>query len=440
MEGRAMAQNYVLLFRSTFFILLISFIISIVKDADAGSSDPVGTKYSSQKIAFKDPVSGKTVWRLTVDGKQNKALNNISDTSGMESNKFSTDSTKICYAKTGHPSKPSGYYVMDIISGIETYVAPIGDLRWGACAFSKTTNELFHVFIFKGSNQSNSYGEIRAVNLSSHFSRVLKRFIGMRGGNIGLSLNKDGNYIATHFGVGDPELPYTDPAIKTYQVILKTSDGAEHPNWKLDISTPDMVAAAGDHGYWHPTKTNAIRAYRDGSLKIWNIDTLKVEPNPVFMGEVKNLYGSHNCQTVDGAIQFHTWGHADCHPLDAGKGENTRAALDRRQADYPYLYVTAFRNANGYGNYPVGLTDVVAIHYNYAAGTHNYAHSHPHFSRDGKYLLFASAVNNLVAGTPPGGADNDTYTVDLFIVPLSTVQNKLLPPTGLKVLGPDSGG
>jgi hypothetical protein len=411
-------------------VTLFLFLILKTSICFAARSDKIGTTYPSQKVAFKDPVSGKTVWRMTVDGTQKKALNNISDSSGMEGDKFSPDGTKICYAKTGHNEKPDGFYVMDLVSGEETYVGPTGDLRWGACVFSKTTNELFYMYVYNGSSTMGKFGEIRGVNLSTLSTRLLRKLPDVNAGNIGMSLNRDGSYLATKVGVGEGGAAYVNS--KVYVVILKTSDGTEHPNWKYDQSTPDM-SEAGDHPYWHPTKNNAVRTYRDGVLKIWNIDTLAAEQKPIFMGEADNLYGAHNCITVDGAIQFHTWGHADCHPLDAGKGENTRAVLDRRQAEYPYLYVTAFKNAAGYGVYPATLADVVAVHYNYATGTHNYAHAHPHFSRNGKYVLFASAVNNTVAGTPPGGADNDTYTVDLFVVPLLLNSSKISPPSKVQV-------
>ena len=407
-----------------FAILLGAVFILPWNITHAATSDPVGTTYPSQKISFTDPVTNRTVWRMTVDGTQHGALNNISDASGMESDKFAPNGNTFCYAKTGHPSKPNGFYVMNVSTGIETYVAPIGNSRWGACTFSKTSNELFVVHTQKGTSIQTTWTEVRAINLSTYAVRVLRRYQGGTGGNDKLSVNKDGTYIAFGFAVADPnDTDYRDNPV--YNVILKTSDGSEHPQWRFDPASPDDDQA-GDFPYWHPVNPKGIRWERNGVLKIWDIDTLSILPNPTFMGETSSLYEAHNCQTVDGAIQFHTWGHADCHPLDVGKGPDTRAVIDRRQANAPYIYITAFKDADGYGSYPPD-SDRVAVHYNYADGTHNYAHSHPHFSRDARYVLFSSAVNNTTAGTPPGGADSDTMTVDLFVIPLTTTTTP--PPT-----------
>jgi hypothetical protein len=351
---------------------------------------------------------------MTVDGTQQGALNVMADSSGMELNAFSQDSTRICYAKTGHPSKPNGMYVMNILTGVETHVAPTGDNKLGSCAFSKTTNEIFYPYTDAGVAQ-----EIRAVNLSTYAVRVLQRFDGADVTNSHISLNSDGSYLSVGFHAHNA----------FFHVMLKASDGTLHPNWKYDVSTPDEDGY-GDYGYWHPTNPKLIRVSRDKVRAVWNIDTLAKVSNPTPMGLAWNLPGSHACWTLDGEIFFSVAaGHPDCYPLDKGKGEETRVVMDRFGGTiYPYLYFTPLKNLAGKGVYPSGVTGVIALHYTNNAevnGEVRYAHAHPHFSRDGKYILWSSPVTNTSEGSPPGGVGTSPYKVDLFVIPLTDS-----PPTG----------
>ena len=89
---------------------------------------------------------------------------------------------------------------------------------------------------------------------------------------------------------------------------------------------------------------------------------------------------------------------------------------------YPYLYVTEMKNVASPGVYPTGTTDVVALHYTYnrtVNGDVRFGHPHPHFSRDGKYILWATPVTNLSKGTPPGGGGDSVHESDIFIVVLN---------------------
>lgn len=418
-EGRLPRSLWGAFFRAVVVMTLSSGLL-LPMHVRAATTDPVGTTYPPQKIVFQDPLTSRTVWRLTVDGTQQGALNTLRDASGMEANQFAPDNKRICFSKKNHGNKPAGYYVMDILTGVETYVGP-GTNSWAMCAFSKNSNELFFAYFNSGTSSTTRWMEVRAVNLTTFSTRVLRRFAGAFGGPY-LSVNADGTYLAVGFRVpnGDPADFVDDPV---YHIILKTSDGSEHPNWTYDVATPDEYNAGG-FPYWHSTDPRVVRLYRDQVLAIWNVDTLAKLPSPVFAGAATTLMGAHSCWTVDNAIHYYSKGsaHPDCHPLDAGKGENTRVVLDRATDGYPYLYVTAMKNAASPGVYPAGTTDVVALHYTYNKainGDVRYGHPHPHFSRDGKYILWATPVTNLSQGSPPGGVNTvSPYKSDLFVVVL----------------------
>jgi Tol biopolymer transport system component len=381
----------------------------------SGRAATPGTRYDPQKAVFTDPVSGRTVWRMTMDGTKHNARNFIRDASGMEANSFSPNGTKICYIKSNHPAKPDGYYVMDIESGIETYVAPSGN-HYGACEFSKTSDELFYFYVEVGETRASCWAELRAVDLGTYTVRTLKRFPEAKAA-YGLTVNRDGSYIAVFVSVGQPKAPWQENEV---HVAVLQPNGTEHPNWKYNPLDPPDMTGGGDFPYWSPVDSKVMRVHRDGKHEVWNIDTLEIMPRPQLLGELG--FRAHACWTADGAVIFRTWGHADCHPLDVGLGDRTRVALDRQEASHPYIYVTQIRKANRFGVIPAGTSDVVAVHYGYENA--DSAHAHPHWSRDGKYLLFASSVTNTSAGTPPGGADRNPDSVDLFIVPMEVTPKK----------------
>ena len=64
-----------------------------------------------------------TVWRLTTDGALHGASHSLQDQSGRETYQWAPDGQRICYTKTGHRGKPNGFYVMDVESGEETFIA-----------------------------------------------------------------------------------------------------------------------------------------------------------------------------------------------------------------------------------------------------------------------------------------------------------------------------
>src|SRR3990172_7669134 len=85
-----------------------------------------GTKYPSQKITFTDPLTGRVVWRMTTDGATLGAIHGAAGDQSSESRSWSPDSTKIVYSKYNHDPaiKPVGVYMMDTLTGVETFLAP----------------------------------------------------------------------------------------------------------------------------------------------------------------------------------------------------------------------------------------------------------------------------------------------------------------------------
>jgi Tol biopolymer transport system component len=365
-----------------------------------------GAQYQSQKAVFTDPVSGRTVWRMTVDGTRFGAWNVTRDASGMEANSFSPDGRRICYSKWQHRAKPDGYYVMDLQSGVETYVAPSGQ-PWGTCEFSKTSNELYVMFVSRSAARETSWAELRAVDLETHDSRTLRRFPEAISA-LGLAFNADGSYLAVFVAVGDPRSSYEGDAI--HFAVLDAA-GNYHPNWSYDPGAADAMGA-GDHPYWSPVDPKVLRAARRGETALWNIDTLE----RVQLAGGAPVPPSHACWSADGVAFHAAFGHPACHPHDTDGSGGTLVAVDSDESSTPYIFLLDSRELDHAKAGSVGPEHILAIHY--SSSESNFGHPHPQFSPRGDYLLFQSDVTEAVAGTPPGGVDSDPRTVDLFVVPL----------------------
>jgi hypothetical protein len=252
--------------------------------------------------------------------------------------------------------------------------------------------------------------EILAVNLATYATRTVKRFYNALGYSVGLNQNKDGSLISTLVSVNT--IGASIDTNKVHVVILTTT-GSMLPGWSFKPADPADIIGAGDQPYWSPADSRVIRTHRSGNLAMWNIDTLATVPNPTMLG--KSIFaGSHGCFSADGKIYLQMSSpHPDCHPTDVGLGDRTRVTYDVT----PYLYFGEMRNAPS-ARPP---EDILVVRY-MKSNPNNFAHPHPHFSRDGKYILFVSPMNSGANGVPPGGLDSDTSTVntDIFVVPLTS--------------------
>jgi hypothetical protein len=370
-----------------------------------------GTTYQSQKIEFSDPVSGNTIWRLTNDGAEHAVTHSLQDQSGRETYQWSPDGTKICYAKTGHPWKPDGFYFVDVLSGTETYVGP--GSRSGACAFGKLTNELFVGY----GRQSNTVreSEVRGYDLSSFNCRVVTDF---PEGYVGqLTLNSDGSHMGIHLITGPPGVWYGDDRYTFEYVILDVRDSSILPNWQID-NTPDENAR-GDAFYWHLSDPDYVRAVRNGELGIWNIHTLeRIPASSMTMVGTAGIPSAHGCWSADGQLWFWSNGHVDCHPRDFGTELATRIVIERNGALYfseiwnflvsPDNLLKTERPPPWDANALLALT--------YSANASHFGHPHTQFSSDGKYVAFISDMGNTLQATPPGGVNPGANSTDLFVV------------------------
>lgn len=385
-----------------------------------GAAAP-GDQYPSMKTVFSDPKSGNEVWRMTTDGAQHGVTNAMGDQSS-ESSSWSPDSRRICYWKKGNGYRPTGVYMMDIASGSETYLAPAESNVHGGQIFSRDGAEVYYYHAV-----STGTYDVRAVNTSTFAVRTIVGSLAMSSPQK-ITQNADGSYIAIHQW-GEPKTTG----------IVNPHTGEFHPQWRWDNGL-----AGEDGSQWHPSDPDIIFAVR-GTKAVRNINTLEVI-NPGYIGDISHSSWHPNgnwivnskvyeiaSATVIGEAKYP--GHPNINPADASLDWQARMVMDAQV----YLFVMTIRDFVDH-NFPKDASRIWVTHY--STETLNHAHPHPHFSPDGRYILWQSDVDNLSAGTPPGGQGGPDQ-IDLFIAPYGaqateSAREPVIDPLGGTYAGPEA--
>ncbi len=423
----------------------------------ADRNDPPGARYPAMKISFIDPLTGRSVWRMTTDAKQSRASNLLGDLSS-ETTAWSPDATRIAYVKKGHPDKPDGVYVMDVSTGVETVVAV--DARAAYAVFSRSTNEIFYSARTNGWPRSAGAvaGEaapepsvqVSAVRLDDYSVRVLKAFPGAVW--IGPAVqNCDGSLIALFPSTGDVAAASFNDLSE--QCVIVDPQGDVQPGWEFhpDYSCPFNA----DFALWHPTDSKLVVTRRflsptSVATRLWHVETLE-NPYP------GNRKIGHSAWHPNGRLMLENdlWDlatgqivkplsiggpHKNFNPADGALGLEARVCFDARKPPY-VLFVRTLsqlpaidpvererllklehRTAEDNRQlWYVQETDpAIAFCQHYSDFSSHAVHPHAHWSPDGSYLLWQSNVAYAEHGAPPGGvgtADNAEAT-DLFVVPV----------------------
>ena len=342
-----------------------------------------GTQYPSQKIVFTDPVSGRTVWRVTTDGSQRGATHQAAGDQSSESRSFSMDSTRIVYAKGGAGTKPDGVYVMDLASGVETYVAQASS--WAAPIYAR--NGSGEIYYYTRSN--NTATLVRAVNPTTFAVRTIVSIPNTQWQEK-LEVNSNGSLISAHPRMNDGR----------YRTVILTPQGEVHAQWTASGPTSD------DGALWSPTDPKWICAVRNGQGRFWHVDTLATKPlgcvpahttwHPNGAWYFDNAY----LRNVDSLVNILPGTgiepiHPNINPAEASLGTGARIIADDRNwfangTGRPRLYampLLEFMPAAVLGNFRIPGR-MVAVHY--STMNNNSAHVHAHWSHNGQYILFTS--------------------------------------------------
>ncbi len=357
-----------------------------------------GTSFPSMKVVYTDPVTNREAWRMTTDGAKNGADNGMGDQSG-ESSSWSPDGTKFCYYKGGNSQKPAGIYMMDVETGVETYLAPSNVGAMPGTIFSHDGSEVYY---YNGSG-------VCAVNITTYAARVITSMqmnIPQK-----ITINCDGTYIAVHQW-GEPK--------KTAVIGVRT--GAFVKGWEWNSGK-----AGEDGSFWHPTNPAVLYAYH-GTLAFWNVETGSqfgpragesshgcMHPNGMWYlyagspGRLTEIQSGTDVLTRGGSGSPHPF----INPADKDKGTKARMLYDETGSSGLLKVVTIEEFFAG----QTGSSTTWVTHF--CAYDDNFSHPHPQFSPDGRYILWQSDCDNVKFGVPPGGRGGKDK-VDLFVAPFET--------------------
>lgn len=390
-----------------------------VPDPSARHAAP-GTRFPPMKISFADPLTQREVWRMTTDGARSGAENFMGDLSS-EAQSWSPEGRRLVYGKRHHPAKPDGVYLLDVLTGEETFLAPSES---GASAvFSRSSAEVFYAFPSDPAPGEAPWVELRAVDLGNFGVRTLMRF--EQAIHLGPAIqNRDGSLLAAIPLTGDRTKPFEE---WSEQAVVMRPDGTLHPNWHYDPGR--FQPGNADFAMWSPVDPAVLltRRFISGTEAIngfWHVDTLAspypknfvishASWHPNGTGFLRDDY--HDLRT--GQPILHTAigraAHPHINPADGAHGLDARVVFDGSRS--PLLFVQTLRAL------PVRADDrsrAWCLHYSSSAS--HRAHVHPHWSPDGRLIAWQSDVRATELGAPPGGTGSAADGIDLFVTPVAS--------------------
>ncbi len=388
------------------------------------AAQTAGTTYPSQKLVFQDPLSGKTVWRMTTAGNHRMPSDQT-----QESHSFSPDSTRIVYQKSDAGSRPNGVYSMDLVTGEETLVVP-GAPWYSAPIYSRDGAEVYYF-----TRPSSSTLRVMAAKTSAPWTTRTLASLSAEWQEK-LAVNSDGTRVSA-------SVRLTGSSSSWRIVILSPFTGAILSGWGTSGPSADDGAA------WSPTDPDLVCASRAGTgqERVWNVVTLQSyarctsahaawHPNGLWyveQGYVKNALTGAAIIPGTGIYPI----HHNINPTEAALGVDATLLSDDRDwfsnnTGRPRLYRPTLRQL-ATGNYrPSGA--LLAVHYSKMSS--NGGHVHAQWSPNGAYVAWQSDLQDLRDGTPPGGISGQA----IFVLPMAVVPPPVTRfPVTLSVSGAGSG-
>jgi hypothetical protein len=374
--------------------------LALVACVAAGAGEPL----RAARIQYKDPVSGFPVTRLTTDGAREGVINSQGDLSG-EASAFSPDSRSVVFAKCcGRGEEGATIIVLDLAGGPPRALARTA--IWNPYpVFSRDGAEVYFY---------DRAGREVVIQAARTDRRAVRRVAGFPGADWQekIGVNADGTLLSAHVRSGGVWRTHIiDPA------------GRPAPGWDPSVPSTD-----GD--LWNPVHPERLMGRRGDVMRAWNVrqpaDTSwkwtcqRCDPAHAAWHPDGELYyaGGYLVNARTGAELGGTGIppiHPFFHPLHRERGLDARVTADEAPWFFsgrgrPLVYAPTLRQAltGDFRHSPVAVHD--------SSYRRNSSHPHPHFSPDGRYVLFASDVASTREPLPPGQDGPGVGGVDLFLV------------------------
>lgn len=233
---------------------------------------------------YDDPLTGREVWRMTMDGTLG-CQNFMGDDAG-EASSWSLDGQFITYHKRcwSNTPKTSGIYKMDVNTGEETFLVVQDGSPWGQPIFTHDGEHI--LYSEKTSGESNYKYTIRSISIDSTEDNPIPPKDVLYFNNLGdvllITRNTGGPpYLYAVHPRGDGIDPNINNSSMPVLFSIDESDqdepiGQELQGWEWMGAGRDLVDDA-DNSIWHPTEPDQLWAIRkadtdvDADAGVWDI-------------------------------------------------------------------------------------------------------------------------------------------------------------------------
>ncbi len=396
------------------------------------------TTYPSMRRPYVDPNLGLNAARLT-DDNQNACLQDLSGEQGAGS-PWAPDSIRVCYSK-GSGAKTQGIYVMDIFTGIETFLVGVSYFLAYPVWSRDGSDEIYFM------EQSGSNVRVKAVHAVTGAVRTIFS-VASNGERQKLGITAGGTYVTAHIkpsGGG------------SHRTIIARVDGSGIlANW--NINGP----SSGDGSLPHPTDDDLIIASRGTggeSGEMWRISTAtKVHErnfrlshacvwggaggNFIYQIDSGNVVDLDDPDSPEGVV-VDDGGQGAVHPrafpCDFHLGMACRLIYDEapffyNPATQPRLIIATPEQCNNHGtNHWRAEGQVVGYHW--SDSDSNGAHPHPSPSPDGKKILFVTDMKWRAGGEAlwaTGDLGDPNTAISLFVLFLDEDEEPPDPPDAVE--------
>lgn len=381
---------------------------------------------------------------MTTIGKQFGTQVVLGQDAAQENTQWSTDSRRLTFSVGCNSRYPKGVYMVEIESGVITYLAGTGNSTYTTNSrfHNGNPNEVIYFYAVKGRTADTSRVEVRAVNTTNYNSRTIATYQQAFDANA-MSQSADGKWLGLVLHSGNPTARWGDSNYLAQNVILNLQTGQDNPRWNFSTDPSRNGAQPiniqkSDGAYWNPVHASKVWTVRwkDGD---WRRVYSDVETGQ----EISHSFGTaHSGVHPNGEYIIGDWGirdqannclspqcgqgtpyrtklHAFVDPSARNEGFNAEVVMDGESNGLIYRMTFAEIRDNTFVENARNRSNVAGTFFGTSFEPGGRAlHPHIQYSPNGRYLAWMSNIRAPQKSAAPGPNDNNMTTGDIFVLDL----------------------